>query len=117
MGFTLPLLCNIQNSLIELSSSLVYSYSMCSVNLDVYAMLSLYLGLISCMIRCGKTSRLRHWFQYSHVCSSVMSVHPKGGGSARGIRVSLISVDVVSGLISVAGCSSIPWLDEVGGRW
>ena len=117
MGFTLPLLCNIQNSLIELSFSLVYSYSICSVYSDLYAMLSLYLGLISCMIRGGKTFRLRHRFQYMYVCSSVMSIRLKGGGSAWGIRVSLISVDVVSGLISVAGCGSIPWLDEVGGRW
>ena len=31
--------------------------------------------------------------QYSYVCSSVMSVHPKGGGSARNARVSLTSVD------------------------
>jgi hypothetical protein len=36
--------------------------------------------------------------QYSHVCSSVMSVHPKGGGSAWDARVSLTNVDVVSGL-------------------
>ena len=36
--------------------------------------------------------------QYSYVCSSVMSVHPKGGGSARDVRVSLTNVDVVSRL-------------------
>ena len=34
--------------------------------------------------------------QYSYVCSSVMSVHPEGGGSARDARVSLTSVDIVS---------------------
>ena len=33
--------------------------------------------------------------QYSYVCSSVMSVHPKGVGSARDTRVSLTSVDMV----------------------
>ena len=37
-------------------------------------------------------------FQYSYVCSSVMSVHPEGGGSARDARVSLTNVDVVSRL-------------------
>ena len=33
--------------------------------------------------------------QYSYVCSSVMSVHPEGGGSAWDTRVSLTSVDMV----------------------
>ena len=32
--------------------------------------------------------------QYSYDCSSVMSVHPEGGGSARDTRVSLTSVDI-----------------------
>ena len=36
--------------------------------------------------------------QYSYYCSSVMSVHPKGGGSARDTIVSLTSVDMVSRL-------------------
>ena len=36
--------------------------------------------------------------QYSYVCSSVMSVHPEGGGSARDARVLLTNVDVVSSL-------------------
>jgi hypothetical protein len=46
----------------------------------------------------------------------MMSVHQEGGGFARDTRVSLFNVDVVSGLISVAGCGSIPWLDEVGAK-
>ena len=32
--------------------------------------------------------------QYSYICSSVMFVHPEGGGSARDPRVSLTSVDM-----------------------
>ena len=36
--------------------------------------------------------------QYSYVCSSMMSVHPEGGGSVRGNRVSLTNVDMVSRL-------------------
>ena len=36
--------------------------------------------------------------QYSYVCSSVMSVHLEGGGSARDTRVSLTSVDMMSRL-------------------
>ena len=43
-------------------------------------------------------SKLYQLLQYSYVCSSVMSVHPEGGGSAWDARVSLTSVDVVSRL-------------------
>ena len=55
--------------------------------------------------------------QYSYDCSSVMSVHPEGGGSARDIRVSLTSVDMVSRLVRVAGCQLYPRFVEVVGRW
>jgi hypothetical protein len=80
------------------------------------AVISLYLYLMPCTIRrINLVPRQR--FRYLYVCSSVISVHLEGGGSTRGTRVSLINADVVSSLVSVAGCSSIPWLDEVGGRW
>ena len=46
--------------------------------------------------------------QYSYVCSSVMSVHPEGGGSARDTRVSLNSVDMVSRLAKSCWISTIP---------
>jgi hypothetical protein len=83
---------------------------------DMYAMISLYLYLMACMIRrVNLVPRQRFW--YSYVCSSMMSIHPEGGGSARDTRISLFNVDVVSRLISVAGCGSIPCLVEVGGRW
>jgi hypothetical protein len=82
----------------------------------MYAMISLYLYLIPCMIRRVNLVP-RQWFRYSSVCSSVTFVHPEGGGSVRDTRVSLINVNMVSGLISVAGCGPIPWFDELGGRW
>ena len=47
-------------------------------------------------------------FQYSYDCSSVMSVHPEGGGSTRATRVSLTSVDVVSRLAKSCWMSTIP---------
>jgi hypothetical protein len=47
----------------------------------------------------------------------MISVYPEGGGSVWDTRVSLINVDMVSGLISVAACGPIPSFDEVGGRW
>ena len=46
--------------------------------------------------------------QHSYVCSSVMSIHPKGGGSAREARVSLINIDIVSGLIKCCWMSPFP---------
>ena len=52
--------------------------------------------------------KLYQMFQYSYVSSSVMSVHPEGGGSVRDTRVSLTSVDVVSGLVKCCWMSSFP---------
>ena len=49
-----------------------------------------------------------YMLQYSYLCSSIMSVHPKGGGSARDTRVSLTSVDIVSGLVKC--CWMSPFL-------
>ena len=46
--------------------------------------------------------------KYSYDCSSVMSVHPKGGGSARDTSVSLTSVDIVSRLAKSCWMSTIP---------
>ena len=46
--------------------------------------------------------------QHSYDCSSVMSVHPKGGGSTRDTRVSLISVDMVSRLAKICWMLTIP---------
>ena len=46
--------------------------------------------------------------QYSYDCSSVMCVHPEGGGSTRDTRVSLTSVDMVSRLAKCCWMSTIP---------
>ena len=54
---------------------------------------------------------------YSYVCSSVMSVHPDGGGSARDARVSLTNVDVVSRQDKCCWMSPFPMDCEVAGRW
>ena len=45
--------------------------------------------------------------QYSYDCSSMMSVHPEGGGSARDTRVSFTSVDMVSRLVKCYWMSTI----------
>ena len=46
--------------------------------------------------------------QYSYDCSSLMSVHPEGGGSTRDTRVSLTSVDMVSRVAMSCWMSTIP---------
>ena len=46
--------------------------------------------------------------QYSYDYSSVMSIHPEGGGSERDTRVSLTSVDMVSRLAKSCWMSTIP---------
>ena len=45
--------------------------------------------------------------QYSYICSSMMSIYPEGGGSARDTRVSLTDVDVVSRLVKC--CWMLPF--------
>ena len=55
--------------------------------------------------------------QYSYVCSSVMSAHPEGGGSARDTRVSLTSVDMVSRLDKCCWMSTFPRFVEMDDRW
>ena len=55
-----------------------------------------------------------HRFQYSNICSSMMSIHPEGGGSMWDTRVSLINVDMVSGLIKY--CLMLPFSTVCRGR-
>jgi len=42
---------------------------------------------------------LINFYMLQYVSSSMMSVHPKGGGSARDTRVSFTNVDMVSVLV------------------
>ena len=46
-------------------------------------------------------------YQLENDCSSVMSVHPEGGGSGRDTRESLTSVDMVSRLAKCCWMSTI----------
>ena len=57
--------------------------------------------IVSCL-------ELYQLLRYLYVCSSVMSVHPEGGGSARDARVSLTNVDVVSRLDKSCWMSTFP---------
>ena len=105
MGSSLALSCNIRLFVIELDYGYRYLLEVCSELLDIcfliwlryYSMLALYdrhmLEMVSLLFL-----ELYQLHQYSYVCSSMMSVHPEGGGSARDTRVSLSSVDMVSRL-------------------
>ena len=115
MGSSLALSCNIWLFVIELDYGYRYLLEVCSELSDICfliwlrycSMLALHdhpvleMVNISCL-------QLYQLLQYSYVCSSVMSVQPEGGGSARDTRVSLTSVDVVSKLAKSCWISTIP---------
>src|SRR6185369_5877534 len=115
MGSSLALSRNIRSFVIELDYGYrylleVYSElsSICFLLwLRYYSMLALddrsVLEMVSLLFL-----ELYQLLQYSYDCSSMMSVHPKGGGSARDTRVSLTSVDMVSGLVKCVWMSPFP---------
>ena len=114
MGSSLALSCNIRSFVIELDYGYrylleVYSElsSICFLSwLRYFSMLALHdrpvLEMVSRLFL-----ELYQPFQYSYDCSSVISVHPEGGGSARDTRVSLTSVDMVSRLTKCCWMSTI----------
>src|SRR6185295_13851670 len=103
MGSYLALSCNIWLFVIELDYGYRYLLEVCYelsdicflVRLRYCSMLALHdrpvLAMVS--ISCLELYQL---LQYLYVCSSMMFVHPEGGGSAWDARVSLTSVDMVS---------------------
>ena len=105
MGSSLALSCNIRSFVIELDYGYQYLHEVCSELsgicllswLRIYSMLALHdrpmLEMVSLLLL-----ELCQLLQYSYDCSSVMSIHPEGGGSARDTRVSLTNVDMVSRL-------------------
>ena len=115
MGSSLALSCNIRFFVIGLDYGYqylleVYSElsSICFLSwLYYYSMISWYncsvLEIVSLLFL-----ELYQLFQYSHDCSSVMSVHPEGGGSTRDTRVSLTSIDMMSRLAKTSWMSTIP---------
>ena len=124
MGSSLALSCSIRLFVIELDYGYrylleVYSEltSICFLSwLRYYSMLALYdrpvLEMVSLLFL-----ELYQLLQYSYDCSSVMSVHPEGGGFARDTKVSLTSVDMVSRLANRSGCQLYPRFVDVAGRW
>ena len=99
MGSSLALSCNIWSFVIELDYGYQYLLELCSELSDIcfviwlryHLMLALYDRPVLAMVNI-LALELYQLRQYSYVCSSMMYVHPKGGGSAQDTRVSLTSV-------------------------
>ena len=105
MGSSLVLSCNFRSFVIELDYGYQYLLELYSGLSDIcfviwlryHSMLALHDCPVLAMFNISALE-LYQLLQYSYVCSSVMSVHPEGGGSARDARVSLTNVDMVSRL-------------------
>ena len=99
MGSSLALSYNSRLFVIELDYDYRYLLEVCSELSDIcfviwlcyHSMLALHDRPVLAMVNI-LALELYQLRQYSYVCSSMMYVHPKGGGSAQDTRVSLTSV-------------------------
>ena len=98
MGSLLDLFCNVPSCILDLSYSYLYLHDFCPVVTEIDFMISLLCFYMLCLVRDLVLVNF-YMLQYSYVCSSMMSIHPKGGGFTRFTRISLASVDMVSGLV------------------
>ena len=95
MGSLLDLFCNVRSCILNLSYSYLYLHDICPVVTDIDFMISLLCYYVLCVVRDLVLVNF-YMLQYSYVCSTMMSLHPKRGSSTRFTRVSLASVDMVS---------------------
>ena len=91
MGSLLVFFCNVGSYVIDLSYSYLYLHDLCPAVSDIEFMISLLCYYMLCLVR-DLVLVSFYILKYSYVCSSMMSVHPKGGGSTRDTRVSLAIV-------------------------
>ena len=107
MSSSLVLLRNSRSFVIELNYGYRYLHDLYSELWNVCSMIWLRYNLVLAMVN---ILPLELWqlLEYSYVCSSMMSVHPKGWGSTRDTRVSLTDIDVVSRLIKCCCMSPFP---------
>ena len=101
MVSSLVRLCNSRSFVIDLNYSYRYLLDLYSEYSDIYFLIWLHYSsmLALCyrpVLEMVNILALELWQlpQCSYVCSSVISVHSEGGGSARDARVSLTNVDV-----------------------
>ena len=107
MSSILDLFCTARSFVIDLSYSYLYLHDLCPAVSDIDFMISLLYYYILCMVR-QTTLVYLYLLRYSYVCSSMMSVHPKGRDSTWDISVSLINVGMVSGLNKCCWMSTFP---------
>ena len=93
--------------ILDLSYGYLYLHDICPVVTDIDFMISLFCYNMLCLVRDLVLVNF-YMLQYLYVCSSIMYVHPKSGGSAWNTRVSLASVDMVSGLVKYCWMSPFP---------
>ena len=107
MGSSLVLLCNSRSFVIDLNYGYRYLLDLYSDYSDIYFVIWLRYRPVLAMVN---ILALELWqlLQYSYVCSSMMSVHPEGGGFARDTRVSFTNVDVMSKLVKCCWMSPFP---------
>ena len=109
MGSLLDLFCNVPSCILDLSYSYLYLYDLCPAVSDIDFILSLLCYYILCLVRNLVLVNF-YMLKYLYACSSMMSSHLNGGGSARDTRISLASVDMVSGLVKCCWMSPFPGL-------
>ena len=80
IGSLLVLFCNVRSCILELSYSYLYLHDLCPAVSDIEFMISLLCYYMLCLVRDLVLFNF-YMLQYSYICSSMMSVHPKGGGS------------------------------------
>ena len=106
MGSSLVLLCKSRSFVIDLNYGYRYLHDLYSELSDICFMIWLRYCPVLAMVNI-LALELCQLFQYSYDYSSMMSIHPEGGGSAQDTRVSLLNVDVVSGLIKCCWMSPL----------
>jgi len=107
MGSLLVLFHNVWSCVIYLSYSYLYLHDLCPAVSDIDFMISLLYYYMLCLVRDLVLVNF-YMLKYPYACSSMMSSHLNGGGSARDTRVSLASVDMVSGLVKCYWMSPFP---------
>ena len=107
MGSLLVMFCNVRSCILYLSYSYLYLHDSSPAVSGIDFMISLLCYYMLCLFRDLVLVNF-YMLHYSYVCSSMMYVHPNGGGSARDTRVSLASVDMVSGLVKCVWMSPFP---------
>ena len=115
MGSLLVLFCNVRSYVIDLSYSHLYLHDLYPAVSDIEFMISLLCYYMLCLVRDLVLVDF-YMLQYSYVCSSMMSIHPKGGTPRGILQYRLLVQTWRLDQISVAECRPFPRFVEVAYR-